>query len=33
MGWNGLLNDMSFLTNDSSINGTYDIKLQYSGAK
>ncbi len=33
MGWKGDLNDMSFLTNDSSDNGTYDIKLQYSGAK
>lgn len=34
MGWNGNLNDMSFLTNDSdSPEGTYDVKLGYSGAK
>ena len=32
MGWNGNLNDMSFLTNDSP-EGTYDVKLGYSGAK
>lgn len=34
MGWNGNLNDMSFLINDSdSPEGTYDVKLGYSGAK
>ena len=34
MGWNGNLNDMSFLINDSdSLEGTYDVKLGYSGAK
>ena len=34
MGWNGDLNDMSFLINDSdSPEGTYDVKLGYSGAK
>ena len=34
MGWNGDLSDMSFLINDSdSPEGTYDVKLGYSGNK
>ncbi len=33
MGWNGNQNDISFLINDSEVDGTYDVKLGYSGAR
>lgn len=33
MGWNGVENDIDFLTNDNYDTGTYDTKLGWSGAK